>query len=201
MSIEDLDASMSNVSMANAPADAQYPISNVHWLLLLMSLVLAPACSSSTQDTTPASTTAALQSGTPVPFESLQALLPTVPGWTRGEMTGMVLSVPMRGTQASLVLSRGETRMNVEIIDTVFNQTLYAPVAAYLDEGFAASTEDGTKRALKIQGQPAFEEFTTAGQSATVTVLVGKRFLIHVRTTGVPDTTSVRGAEIGRAHV
>jgi hypothetical protein len=197
LSIEDLDASMSNVSMANAPADAQYPISNVHWLLLLMSLVLAPACSSSTQDTTPASTTAALQSGTPVPFESLQALLPTVPGWTRGEMTGMVLSVPMRGTQASLTLSRGDARMSIEIIDTVFNQTLYAPVVAYLTEGFQTTTDDGTKRAAKVQDQPALEEFTQDSQTAALTVLVGKRFLVHVETTGVSDMTSARIAAAG----
>ena len=124
------------------------------------------------------SAVSAVQSGTPVPFESLQALLPTVPGWTRGEMTGMVLSVPMRGTQASLTLSRGDARMSIEIIDTVFNQTLYAPVVAYLTEGFQTTTDDGTKRAAKVQDQPALEEFTQDSQTAALTVLVGKRFLV-----------------------
>lgn len=161
--------------------------------LVVIPLLLASACAGSTPDAaTPAANV--LQSGTPVPFEALQALLPAVPGWTRGEMTGMVLSVPVRGTQASLTLSRGGATMSIEIIDTLFNQTLYAPVAAYLTEGFTSSTDSGTKRAVKIQGQPAFEEFTKDGQTATVTVLVGKRFLVHVRTTGVPDTASARGA-------
>lgn len=197
MTIEDLDAPMSNVSMANALSDARYPISSVHWLLVALALMAAPSCSGPKPDTTPASTAAALQSGTPVSFEALQSLLPAVPGWTRGEMTGMVLSVPMRGTQASLTLSRGDAKMSIEIIDTVFNQALYAPVAAYLTDGFASSTDSGTKRSVKIQGQPAFEEFTAVDQTAAITILVGRRFLVHVQTTGVPDLTSARAAADG----
>jgi hypothetical protein len=87
--------------------------------------------------------------------------------------------------------------MSIEIIDTVFNQTLYAPVVAYLTEGFQTTTDDGTKRAAKVQDQPALEEFTQDSQTAALTVLVGKRFLVHVETTGVSDMTSARIAAAG----
>lgn len=160
---------------------------------LLLSMVFVSACSGAQPRATPEAMRA-LQGSEAVTFEALQALLPTVPAWTRGEMTGVVLSEPVRGTQASLTLSRGDARMTIEIVDTVFNQALYAPVAAYLDEGFTASTDARHTRAVRIHNQPAFEEFTTEDQRATVTVLVGKRFLVHVQTTGVPDTTSARNA-------
>lgn len=194
MSIEDLDAPMSNVSMSQGPAHPHDPRSTVHRLLVAVALIAASACAGPASDATPAATASALHTGTPVPFEALQALLPTVPGWTRGEMTGMVLSVPLRGTQASLQLTRGDAAMSIEIIDTVFNQALYAPVAAYLADGFTSSTDGDTTRAVKVQGQPAFEQFTRDGQTAAVTVLVGQRFLVRVQTTGVPDMTSARGA-------
>jgi len=141
---------------------------------------------------------AAMQSlGDPVNFEALQAFLPSndfivKDGWQKSDMTGMLLSVPMKGSQASLTLKKSGAQMVVNITDTVFNQSLYAPVAAFLADGFSTSDADGYKKSVTMQGFPAFEERSIPKRAAGVTVLVGRRFLVHVQGTGVDGTDAVK---------
>lgn len=132
----------------------------------------------------------------PVKFEALQAFLPgtdaiATAGWEKKDMTGMTLTVPMKGSQASMTLKKGEAEVVIDIIDTVFNQSLYAPVAAYLGNGFYASTGNGYKKAVTVGGQPAFEEWNSKDRTSALTVLVGKRFLVHVLGTNVDSVEPV----------
>lgn len=132
----------------------------------------------------------------PVKFEALQAFLPgtdaiATAGWEKKDMTGMALTVPMKGSQASMTLKKGEAEVVIDIIDTVFNQSLYAPVAAYLGNGFYASTDNGYKKAVTVGSQPAFEEWNKKDRTGGLTVLVGKRFLVHVLGTNVDSVEPV----------
>lgn len=129
-----------------------------------------------------------MQSGEPVKFESLQALMPEVAGWDKGEATGMSLSVPFKGAQASMTLKKGDDEISIEIVDTVFNQMMYAPLALYLSAGFSTSDENGYKKGLTISGQPSFEEWDKNAKTGSVTMIVGKRFIVHVQTTAVDNT-------------
>lgn len=129
----------------------------------------------------------------PVKFEALQGFLPSTDaiataGWEKREMSGMALSVPIKGSQASITLKKGDAEVVVDIIDTVFNPSLYAPVAAYLSNGFSAKDANGYKKAVTVAGQPAFEEWNKTDRTAGLTVIVGKRFLMHVLGTGVDST-------------
>ena len=65
---------------------------------------------------------------------------------------------------------------------------MYAPVAAYLSTGFSVTDENVYKKGLTIAGQPAFEEWDKNAKTGSVTMIVGKRFLLHVQTTGVDNT-------------
>ena len=168
-------------------------------LITLALIVVTAACGSSApkspEKTPPAKAPALLQTGEPVKFEVLETFLPgedfaKANGWQRSDLTGMALTVPIRGSQASVTLRKDGVEIVVNIIDTVFNQSLYAPVAAFLTEGFSSKSPDGFKRATTMQGQPAFEEWTRADRTGGVTVLVGKRYLLHVQGTGI-DTTDV----------
>ena len=165
--------------------------------LVALALVVVAACGSSSQSAATASNVAAFQSGDPVKFEVLQGFLPadeflTREGLQKSDMTGMALTVPIRGSQASLTLRKGDVEVVVDIIDTVFNQSLYAPVAAFLAEGFSTKDDRGYKKAVTFQNQPAFEEFTSAERTGGLTILVGKRYLVHLQGTGIASTDIVR---------
>jgi len=135
--------------------------------------------------------------GDPVKFESLQQFLPSneaiaKDGWQKSDLTGMALSVPIKGAQASLTLKKADAHIVINIIDTVFNQSLFAPVASFLAETFSTSDADGYKKATTMQGFQAFEEWSTKDRTAGITVLVGKRFLIHLQGTGLNSTDPVK---------
>jgi len=135
-------------------------------------------------------------SDAPVKYEALQAFLPgtdaiATAGWQKTEMTGMALTVPMKGSKASMTLKKDETEVVIDIIDTVFNQSLYAPVAAYLGKGYYSSSGNDYKKAVTVGGQPAFEEWNSKDRTGALTVLVGKRFLVHVLGTNVDSVEPV----------
>jgi len=169
--------------------------------LIVLTVVAAPAfsgCGSSEpKEISIADAAQALQStGEPVKFEALQGFLPgtdaiATAGWAKKEMTGMALTVPIKGSQASLTLKKGGSEVVIDIIDTVFNQSLYAPVAAYLSNGFYSSDGSGYKKAVSIGGQPAFEEWNRKDRTGGITVLVGKRFLVHVLGTDIDSMEPV----------
>ena len=73
-------------------------------------LACSVACGSKKDDPTK-SNLAAFQSGEPVKFETLQGFLPddgylTREGWHKSDLTGMALTVPIRGAQASVTLRK-----------------------------------------------------------------------------------------------
>lgn len=178
--------------------------------LVIVALVSAAACSKPAPKKADLQRLAtSLQTGAdPVKFEVLQEFLPpndfiVSDGWQKKDMTGMALAEPIRGSQAQLTMRKGDASVVIDIIDTVFNQSLYAPVAAFLADGFAVKDEIGYKKAITIQGQPAFEEWARADRHAGITVLVGKRFLVHLQGTGFSSAEPLKtiAAQINMAKL
>lgn len=168
-------------------------------LLVVLSLVTVSACSKPAPKKADLQRMAtALQSGVePVSFQTLQEFLPSSEflasdGWQKNGMSGMALAEPVRGSQAQLTIRKGDTKIVIDIIDTVFNQSIYAPVATFLAQGFSTNDEIGYKKAITIQNQPAFEEWARTDRHAGITVLVGKRFLVHLQGTGFSSTDPVK---------
>ncbi len=174
-------------------------LSNVSRYIAAALLIAVSACSK------PAPKKADLESmarsmqsmGEPVKFQTLQEFLPSdaflkQDGWEKTELTGMALSVPVKGSQAQVTIRKGGTEIVIDIVDTVFNQSLYAPVAAFLASGFAVTNEQGYKKAITIQSQPAFEEWALTDRRASITVLVGERFLVHLQGKGFNGTDPVK---------
>ena len=116
-----------------------------------------------------------------LPFESLGAALPEVSGWQRGEVTGSSTSFPFPMSQTEATYENGEARIEVEIIDTALNQMLFAPFAMYLAGNYSERTSDGYRKGTSIKGQPGFEEVNTSDKTAEITLVVGKRFIVHAR--------------------
>jgi hypothetical protein len=133
----------------------------------------------------------------PVRFDVLQSQLPSddylkAEGWQKSDMTGFMLAEPMKGAQASITLKKAGTQVVINIIDTVFSQSLFAPIATFLADGYSEKDDNGFKTGIKIQGFPAFEEWTRQDRSAGLTVLVGQRFLVHLQGTAMNSTDPLK---------
>ena len=119
-------------------------------------------------------------SATAVPFESLVALLPEMAGWKRGEPKGEEVSTPIfiSISRAEARYEMGDSTMTIEITDTALSQMLIAPLAMFFHPGYAERSPNGFKRATKIAGHPAVEDWNSRSKRGEVTVLVASRFLL-----------------------
>lgn len=140
-----------------------------------------------------------MASGTPsnvkvVPFESLQALLPDLPGWTKGEPKGETETVGVSISRVQVDYEKGDSTLSFELMDSSMNQALLAPMAALVKTGISERTSDGYKKGTTVGGLPGTEEWTSTSKRGVVTVIAGGRFFATVTGEGVPDIETVRKA-------
>ena len=161
---------------------------------LVTALVLATAACGGSQDAPPATSQApAASSGsggvTVVPHTALEALLPDLPGWTRG--------TPKSETDRAENVSRvtvdydqpGST-ISIEIMDTSRNEHLIGAARSAIASPVASpGTTVGT---TTIKGFPASEEWTAEAKNGVVQVLVADRFTVAVTGSSVADLATIR---------
>ena len=127
-----------------------------------------------------------------VDYEELKALLPEVSGWTRSEAKGEQSNVIVATSRASAVFRKDDSRIELEITDSAMSQMILAPMAMFLNSGYSERSDDGFKRAAKVGGQPAMEEWNVGSKRGEVTALVGGRFLVKATGDDVPNLDPVR---------
>ncbi len=130
----------------------------------------------------------------PVPFESLTALVPDLPGWTRSEPRGENVSTPVAYARVETRYRQDESRLRLEITDTALSQILLAPVGMFLGAGYHERSTDGFKRAEPIGGHPGAIDWNTRSRRGEVIVLVAHRFLVKAVGDDVPGIEVVRQA-------
>jgi len=116
-----------------------------------------------------------------LPFEKLGEAFPEVSGWTRGEVTGTTTSFPMAMSQSEASYRNGESRIELEVVDAALSQMLFAPFSMFLASNYSERSSNGYKKGTSVKGEPAFEEVNTKNNTAEITVVVGKRFIVHSR--------------------
>jgi hypothetical protein len=165
--------------------------------LAVLSLValIAAACGGSTDSTPSASGSATSPAAgtsakvTVVPHESLQALLPDLPGWTRGEVKGDTDRTESV-SRVTVDYDKGESTVSVELMDSSLNPNLLASIKDILKAPVASP---GTTVATStIAGFPAAEEWTAEAKNGVVHVLVADRFMLAVTGSTVPDLATLR---------
>jgi hypothetical protein len=133
-------------------------------------------------------------SATPVDFEKLVAELPIVDGWERAEPRGEQNSAPVAMSLAEAVYRQGDSRIEVEIMDTALSQMILAPISMFTAMGYSERSSEGFKRSTKIADFPGFEEWNTKSKHGEVTVVVGNRFVVEAKGDDVADLAPVRKA-------
>jgi hypothetical protein len=128
---------------------------------------------------------------TPVSFRDLQALLPEVGGWERGEPEGEMMSSPVKFSQTEVTYTKDEARVQVKIVDTTMSALLTMPYQMFLATGYSKESSHGYEKATSISGNPGWVKWNSQDKNAELGVIVGKRFMVTAEGQGVTDVKTV----------
>ena len=123
----------------------------------------------------------------PVSFRELQTVMPEISGWERKNPTGERMTAPFNFSQASATYTNGDARVEEKIMDSGFNQMLFAPFSMFMVAGYEKETQDGFERSVNIGGNPGFEKWDKGTKNGELTVVVNKRFLVQVEGHDIAD--------------
>jgi hypothetical protein len=124
----------------------------------------------------------------PVRFQDLQATLPEISGWQRGEPAGERMTAPVPFSQAEADYTMGDAHISVKVVDSAFSQMLIAPWAMFLTAGYERESSEGYEKSVNINGNPGFERYNKAGRDGELNVVFAKRFLVTVEGDNISDT-------------
>lgn len=128
----------------------------------------------------------------PVSFRDLQTVMPEVSGWERGKPTGERMTAPFAFSQASVTFKKGDAEIEQKVMDSGFNQLLFAPFSMMMVAGYEKETEDGFERSVNINGNPGWEKWDKGTKNGELSVVVAKRFLVQLEGRGIDDVNLLR---------
>jgi hypothetical protein len=123
----------------------------------------------------------------PVSFRDLQTLFPNLDGWEKAKPTGERMTAPLAFSQAEVHYKKDDSRLQVKIVDSGFNQILFTPFAMFMQAGYEKETQSGYEKSTTVGGQPGWEKWNTEGKDGEVNAFVGKRFILTVEGRNIDD--------------
>lgn len=123
----------------------------------------------------------------PVSFRELQTVMPELAGWEKTKPTGERMTSPFSFSEASVTYRNGDVTVEQKIMDSGFNQLLFAPFAMFMASGYEKETQDGFERSVNIGGNPGWEKWDSGSKNGELSIIVNKRFLVQLEGHGVDD--------------
>lgn len=123
----------------------------------------------------------------PVSFRELQTLFPDIDGWEKAKPTGERMTTPLTFSQAEVRYKKADSRLEIKIMDSGFNQLLFTPYAMFMQAGYEKETSNGYEKSTTVGGQPGWEKWNTEGKDGQVNAFVGKRYILSVEGRNVED--------------
>ena len=129
----------------------------------------------------------------PVAFQTLQSHLPKVAGWEiDGEPQGERMTMPVPFSSVEADYKKGESRIEVKIVDTGMAQLLMAPWSMMLATGYSKESSSGYEKATTFSGNPGIEKWNKSSKNGELDILVNKRFMVSVEGHDVDDMKTVQ---------
>lgn len=128
----------------------------------------------------------------PVSFRELQTVLPEVSGWERGKPEGEKMTAPFAFSQSSVTFRKGDAEIEEKVMDSGFNQLLFAPFSMMMVAGYEKETAEGFERSVTINGNPGWEKWDKETKNGELSVVVNKRFLVQLEGRGIDDVKVMR---------
>jgi len=116
----------------------------------------------------------------PVAFKELQNFLPDISGWEKEKPTGESMNAPVKFSQAETAYTKGDTRIEVKIVDTAMARMLTLPYQMFMMTGYAKESSSGYEKATKVGGNPGWEKWDSESKRAELGVIVGQRYIVTV---------------------
>lgn len=127
----------------------------------------------------------------PVTFQALQATLPEVSGWTMAKPRGERMTSPIPYAESRARYTKGDSRVDVKIVDSGFAPLMIAPWSMMLASGYSRETSEGYEKAVTVNGQPAFEKWNSERKDGELNILVNKRFLVTIDGNDIAETETL----------
>ena len=160
-------------------------------LLLLVVATAAAACGGGAEPVpAPAAT------GPPpvalLPPSDLRAAIPVLGGWARGEITVQDMTSLDRSTAAMVTFTRGGEKLDLEVADTGGDARAIESLEHMAGSDVSRTVENGYFKGTTINGLPAVESWNTVDKLGELSVLVRRRYIIHVAGSGLADAAPMR---------
>lgn len=127
------------------------------------------------------------QAAKAVDYKLLVALLPSVPGWERGDVNGEQSEMMgMTFSRAEAEYNKGDVNVRLEITDTALIQGMLMPFTM-MSSGLNEKTAEGYRRGTTVAGHPGWEEWENQTKNGDVNVLVAGRFIVHASGYDLPS--------------
>jgi len=128
--------------------------------------------------------------GKPVELASIDGLkgaLPKVSGWEMSNPKGERMTSPFPFAQAETEYRKGDSEIQMKVVDTGFAQMMIAPWTMMMASGFSRETDDGYEKATTIGGNPGFEKWNKTSKRGELNILVNKRFMVSIEGDNLSD--------------
>lgn len=165
------------------PSSAQGRVLNgvLNTVLGVLCLALGAGCSSAPDPN-------ALMTG-----DALRALAPEMDGWQRGAPNAQTIDVPEVASVLTVSYTRADgAQLDLEISDTGGKSSMIESLATMAGSEFNRPTTNGYLKGTTVAGAPAVESLNTQDRIGELTVLVKKRYIIHVGGKNISDAAPMR---------
>ncbi len=128
-----------------------------------------------------------------MPPDVLQVLVPAMDGWTRGAVSAQTIDVPDVASVVTVTYTHADGgQLDLEISDTAGTSSMIESLAAEAESQFNRVMGNGYLKGTMVAGSPAVEAWNTENRIGELTVLVKKRYIIHVGGTRLSDAAPMR---------
>ena len=124
----------------------------------------------------------------PLTIDALKTALPDLSGWEKGKPTGERMSSPVNYAEAKVTFTKGDSAVDVKIVDSAMNQLLIAPFSMFLAVGYEKETDHGYEKGVKIGEYPGWERWDGEGKEGELNAIVGKRFIVQIEGRNIENT-------------
>jgi len=140
----------------------------------------------------PAPDATSTSSVAPVPSSDLRAAVPLLSGWARGEIATQERPAPDRSSSATVTFTRGAEKLDLEIADTGGDARAIESLEHMAGSDVTRTLGNGYFKGTTISGLPAVESWNTVDKLGELSVLIRRRFIIHIAGSGLTDAAPMR---------